>query len=965
MRKLKKHLFRYLPLIIGIITLFSVSSASAGVVDWAVDKAGEAAAFALGIDTTDNCTPPQAHTDCMFCPLFKILYNAGSYVAGKAHATFSADIGRVILIFLAVCLAMIVLKNLASMNAKDPGTLINDILRKTFVCIAIFIIVTKDYYNLMNITLVPVIQTAMDMVNIGYPVTTCSSSGGILGFDVNAGANPEAGLPQSIGTMIVCTAENIETKINLLFENGKWAWCLGTGPHRLLHILPHPIYIIDALFLYLGGIFFFVAYPWVLADAILQLGISMALFPFALAGYAFGGTKSYLPKVFNWILHSLFVFIFMAILMTCVLDYIANLLQAASAVVDPKVLFTDANSGVAFFGPNMAMVIFVLVIGWSYMPMTKELADNFSNGSGLSAAQKTGSQITNMMEKQTGKIAQKTADMAWEKGKSMGKSAMHMTSRHGANAFVSMFGKKDGSGNTVLNLGPVKFTRFKNADGSTYLQREFTSMTGRKHTMVSDEFMTIKSETTGGTGTQIKNTVTFKKEFAQKYLFNADGSVNMGTLNKLLDSPLAQNPAYRQAIMEQVAVLALKNKGKDIGKYYKSRTVTFDPNNPHKIMVEQIDNTGKKTTFSMDINQQTGQAAVSFVRQRDRNRIEQGAHAVNMGRKQIWRKAKIGAVAFGINSANKFNLGGGGEFNFLGTNYRLGTDADGNTYYERTTKKYLFWGADRIKTYSMDGTTKQKNFDSFAFALSVGRRKLGRELKIGLINNLIAFHGHQNIDGSYTFRNWLGTKYHAKVDANGKAYFEKERKQFFFFGSNLVDKYEVDGTTYMRDAVVEDKDIVDTVSRNPNVKTTHVDNPHSENYEIFFDNGVVSIDTTGARDASTGAITGEQTKFKYSAAAQAGHDNILAHTDNNQIVSENGTVSAHLGATLAHDPSTLNSLNLMHGLDNIAGVSNMGGNNMGDFIINNVLAEGRRRKTNKLRTSIGGNFFQNTGGGIP
>ncbi len=959
MRKSEKNLFSYLPLIVGIVVLFAATSAFADVVDWAVDKAGQAAAYALGIDSRDNCVPPQAHSSCMFCPLFKVLYNAGSYVAGKAHAVFATDIGRVIIIFLAVCLALIVLKNLASMNAKDPGMIVNDILKKVFVCIALFIIVTKDYYNLMNLTIVPVIKTGMDLADMAYTVPSCSSDGGILGFTSSAGATESSGLPASIGTMIVCTAENIEAKINLLFENGRWAWCLGTGPHRLLHIIPHPVYIIDALFLYLGGIFFFVAYPWVLADAILQLGIAMSLLPFAVAGYAFGGTKSYLPKVFSWILNSVFVFIFMAVLMMCILDYIANLLLASTAVVDPKVLFTDANSGIAFFGPNMVMLIFVLVIGWSYMPMTKELAENFAKGSGLSAAQQTGTQLTNAMEKQTGKIAEKTADMAWEKGKSMGKSAMHMASRHGANAFVSALGQKDANGNVVLNIGPVKFTRFKNADGSTYLQREFTSFTGRKHTMASDEFMTINSETTGGTGTQIKNTVTFKKEFAEKYLFNADGSINTGTLNKLLNSPLAQNPAYKQAIMEQVVVLALKKKGKDIGKYYKSRNVTFDPNNPNKITVEQIDNTGKKTTFSMDINMDTGQTAVSFSRQRDRNRFENAAHNLNVARKQVWRKAKIGTVNAGLNFMNnKLNLGGGGEFNFLGlAKYQLGTDANGNTYYERTTKKYLFFGAERIKTYSMDGTTKQKNFDKLAFDLTVGRRKLGRSLKIGLMNNLIAFHGHQNADGSYTFRNWLGTKYHAKVDVNGKAYFEKERKQFFFFGSNLVDKYEVDGTTYMRDSAIDEQYNVDTVSRAPQVKNKAVDNPYSENYEIFFDNGVVSIDTTGARDASTGAITGEQTRFNYSAAAQNGHDNILARDDNNQIVSETGAISANLGATLANDPSTLNALNLTYGMDNIAGVTSIGGTNMSDFVVNNFLAEGRRRKTNKLRTSFGSTFF--------
>ncbi|MCM1323644.1 MAG: type IV secretion system protein [Acetobacter sp.] len=839
MIKLRKYLFRYLPLIVGICFFFSASYAFAGIVDWAVGKAGETAAFILGIDGRDNCTPPQALTTCRFCPLFKILYNSGSYVAGKAYAIFSTDIGRVILTFLAVCLAIIVLKNLSSMNSKDSGTLLNDIFRKTFVCIAIFIIITQDYYNLMNITLIPVIKTGLDLASIGYPISSCSSAGGIQGFTSLAGANAEAGLPREIGEMIICTAENIESRINLLFENGEWAFCLGMGPHRLLHIIPHPVYLIDALFLYLGGIFFFVAYPWVLADAILQLGIAMALMPFAVAGYAFNGTKSYLGKVFGWILHSIFVFIFMAILMTCILDYIGNLLKAATAVVDPATLFTDANSGIAFFGPNMVMLIFILVIGWSYMPMTKELADSFSNGSGLSAAQSTGNKVTAMMEKQSGKIAEKTAGMMWDRGKSMGRSAMHIASRQGANAFVSAFGKTDATGNKELNLLGIKFTKVKNADGSTYLQRDFTSLTGRKHLMASDKYMTIKSESTGGTNTQVKNTVTFKKEFAEKYLFNADGSINKGSLDKLLSSPLAQNPEYKQAIMEQVAVQALKVRGKQIGTYYKSRNVTFDPNNPYNIVVEQFDNTGKKTTFSLNINQQTGQTAVSFMRTRDRNSIEQPVHDLNVGRKQAVRAEKIDNVVASAKLLNTLSFGL--------VKYTTSTDANGDAYYIRENKKFLFFGKKQKKIYTLSGTQKQ------------------------VINHL----------GSQT------------------------------------------------------------------IKTKNVDNPLSEEYEFYFDNGVVSVDTTGTRNSSTHQFGGEQTRIRYSEAAQAGHDTILGDNNSSQIVDENGNISARL-------QGDDNPLNLVYGMDNIAGITNIGGINMGDFIVNNLLAEGRRRKTNNLKTSLGG-----------
>lgn len=763
MKDMKINLQIFFPIIIGFVVVCFATSACAGVVDVVVDAAADVAAFALGIDTTDNCIPPQAHSGCLFCPLFKVLFNAGNYVADKSYRIFSSDLGKLVIIFTAVSLAIIILKNIASMTSQDPGTIINEILKKTFVCIVIFLIVTKDYHNVLNITLVPIIQTGLSFTNMVDSTAICSASAGGGGFMDTLGAGKNAGIPSSVGTMFLCAAQNIESKIYLLFENGNWAICLGTGPHRLFHILYHPVYIIDGIILYLGGIFFMVAYPWVLGDAILQMGISMALLPFAIAGYAFNGTKSYLPKVFNWILHSLFVFIFMAVLMTCVLTYIANSLTAATSVVDPKVLFTDPNTGIAFFGPNMIMIIFILVIGWSYMPMTKELAGTFSEGSsGLSAAQSFGTKLTDAVEKQADKVANKATDIAINTAKDTVKSTSLRARAIGRRSLIGMantFGTTNGLGGKTLKFGPITYSTMKDLQGKSFLKREWLNpINKRKHEMFSDKYVTVRREKDKN-GNLIKSKVEFKKDFLRKHLFTADGFVNMGAYNALMSSPLAQQPEIRKQILAAVAEQRLKALGKDIGTHFRSRTVTIDPNNPNKILVEQVDETGKKTIFSMEIHSQTGQIAVGLKQQRDHNRYE---------------------------------------------------------------KKLL-----------------------------------------------------------------------------------------------------------------------------PN------NNPFSEEYELFFDNGVIQTTTTGAHDPNTGLTRGEVTRTRVSPAAQKGHDSIRAQFDDHQVVGRNGAVSPLLGAMDPEDPTSPNPLNLEFGMSDFLGVSSINGKTVRDFFVKDILATGRNKEATKFDTDYG------------
>ncbi len=627
---------------------------------------------------TDSCPPPSTTTNhCVFCGMFKIIFNASSIIAEKSYTTFSSSLGSLVAIFLTVSIALIILKNLATMGSKEPGALLNEILVKAFICTCIFFIINNDYYSIINLTLTPIFEAGMEFVNSDTG-EECAFTGGLYGYSSNLSGSSGGGLPLSIGKIIVCSVAEIESKINMLFQFGTWGFCLGFGPRKILLVIPNLFYIIDGIILYIAGIFFMATYPWVLGDAILQFGIAMALAPFAVAGYAFNGTKNYLPKVFEIILNSLFVFMFMAILMNVVLGYIESLFMAILENSDsnPKVFFTSANEGIAFFGPNMLKLIFILVIGWAYMPSISELAGQFAKGAALSAMSSIGGEIKKGVDKHAGQIGQmglqsaqagvsKSAALAGRGMTKLGRRTMTAAARGGYVGFLNK-----------------TFTTSTNARGDEILQKEEKLFFGRKKTTSYDKYLKI-TQTESAHGNTKQSKATFEADFIKNHLFEKNGNLNVEALQTVLDGPLAQDPKFREAIMTEVAVQALRMKGKDIGENFSSRNVVFDPTT-NSISVVQQDHRGKATSFGLKVDMATGQIAMNYNKQTGTGNQVRG----------IRNKLRSRAT----NLLGKTTPTGGKTLSLPFIHWNMEYDASGNPILTKKTKNFIT-GKRKVKTY--------------------------------------------------------------------------------------------------------------------------------------------------------------------------------------------------------------------------------------------------------------------------
>jgi len=1007
----------------------------------------------------DCAVPVTTSRNCLFCDMFRVLFNAGSLVAGLAYETFHTAIGEIVVVFLAVSLALITLKNLASFGAKDTGAILNELFQKAFIGAVIYIIISREYYNVINLTLVPIFEAGLSFgLHSG---NSCPNAYDIRGFTTNASANSAntGGMPVVIGQMIVCAVEQVETKINALFEFSKWGFCLGTGPERILKIIPNPIYLIDSAMLYLAGVFLMVAYPWVMGDAVLQLGIAMAIAPFAVGGFAFSGTRSYLSKVFNWILHSLFVFMFMGILLFLLIDYIGELLQEYIAGGDPKQIFTDIN-GLAFYGSNMFRLLFVLVIAWAYMPTVTDLAGTFSEGSGLSAVANTGKAVTDQVEKKTRKAADWTANKAENAAGGMLKSAARGTrymGRIGALGAVRTFGFKNSAGDKTYKMFGRTYTAKKNADGSRFLERQWVNaVNGRTHTMASDAYSTIKIERDAN-GNVVRRDVNFKQSFLEEHLLNKEGTLNVQAMQALLSSPLAQNPEYKKALMEGIAVKLVKQQGGEVGNYFRTRNVKFDPNDPGKIQIEQVDQTGLRTTFEMNTDLSNGKFAVSYLQENDPNRFDNAAHNAKIGAKTIARNTKIKSMKKIIKTLGVDD--GTGRTQKMHTGFATWTAhtdvATGETLYTQEYRKYWLFGKKIKKTYRTDGTERE-----IFSKKGQQRRDKQNDLRLKMADKVAG--GTANADGGFK-KNHLWYTYESHIDsATGETYYTRHRRWSFGEKDTVEQRYYQDKTETVvrerdetankrgaqqnkkRDAIrdkilysshlpnatgghiheglfttyeshvsgtdtyyskshrtlsgktkttyyYKDKTVTEFKDRNGTILKSEVQkidtqpkvhSSKTKNVNEFGDSHIVThkdldgnIKKTDQRTGETieqekfrGKYTGfiyngkvkanirgkktegdlfkgqartadEVTTFNYSDEVQAKHDHIISDLDGNQVVEADGTIA--------------NDVNdLLDGMDSFAGLDNVNGIPMKDFIKDKMLAEGRRRRTNKLHTNI-------------
>lgn len=552
---------------------------------------------------------------CIFCDIFRILFNTASTMAKAAYDTLVSGVINLVIVGTALWIAMTILSYISSFETKDPRNLAKILLNQGFIVIVVIIILSAGSNDFMSLILEPIFNTGMELGKLaisGDGGVTCNpdSTGGILS------ASDGGGLPPSMGVNILCLIDAIQGKILDIMAVGSSSICIAFYIKSWHHIVifPHFGYLITGLLLWIGALLLLIIYPWLLVDALLQICVAVVLLPVAIGGYAFKTTRQmFVGKVWGTFLNAMFSFMFLSIVIAILIKALddvtadafdRSLVSTGDSGSAYEAIITGAKS-IAWWTINLLKLVFIMLLGWAVLGEANKFAGRFSNGistggigsqvgtlaaSGargvankaggvaLSAAQKGGSMVKETVSEKYNdlKMANQNRKMrnrmeqAAEKGVDNGNGTMSYRNRWGRKFTVN----KDGSGYSYKNLRGQTITKTTstNENGKKVINITTTKKNGESTTVSNDGY--IKSTVVKDKSGKITQQKTEMMAAAGKHLINKDGSVNQIALNNIMQNSGQDAETVKLAVMEQMIKERFAGlQVPDMSRSFRSRTL--------------------------------------------------------------------------------------------------------------------------------------------------------------------------------------------------------------------------------------------------------------------------------------------------------------------------------------------------------------------------------------------------------
>ena len=352
---------------------------------------------------------------CVFCNLFKIMYNSASDIALNANNRLAAPSKSLVIIGFLIWMAIYFLKQIGTFNATSTGEMLKGLLFQGFRVAVVVIILSNAIPQVMNLTLNPVMQTGFNFVQNLSAFSVCDDSldymQNIKGFEDSYSAeNADGGLPKNVGKAIICSMKNLEDATGTLMALGDYSICLAHTKHTIKGVIPSLGYLSTGWFLWIVGAILLMAFPWCLIDCVLQLCIAAALVPCAIAAFAFKITEKYIKIIWSFFMNAMFNFVFMALIVYIINSHLKDwigLSKLSQAELDEhEDIFISGGiidmlggqfEGLAWWGIGAIKLLAMCFFCWTFFDEAAAMAKKFADSPGLGGSKGIGRMVGGTM----------------------------------------------------------------------------------------------------------------------------------------------------------------------------------------------------------------------------------------------------------------------------------------------------------------------------------------------------------------------------------------------------------------------------------------------------------------------------------------------------------------------------------------------------------------------------------------
>lgn len=550
---------------------------------------------------------------CIFCDVFKILFNTASDIAKKSFQALADGVSKLILVGLAIWLSANTIKYVSAMEQKEPKTFIKEILNQIFIVLLVYIFLKSDSATFFGLAMEPIFNTGMKLAQMATGSSSCSD---------NFGITTSGGLPASMGINILCTIKSIQGEILDIMALGSTSMCVGffVEAYWGIPIFPHLGYVIVGLLLWIAALLLMIIYPFLLIDSVLQLSVACALLPAAVGSYAFKITRKYVGKIWETFLNCMFTFVFLSIIIF-ILTYALKNIVGETFDAGLKNAGIDSDYSIildklAWWGTTFLELIFVMILGWAVLGEAKTFAGSFAGSVGV-GKESIGSNVGGLAMSGVKAVGKPVVQGA---GKAIGRGATAVgrtTSEKLNNARVgfqawriknSSKAQTDSDGNisvTSKNMFGRQVTRVLSTDasGKQSISKTKTKGNGKSTTSKTDAFMSVK-EKRDSNGNVISRETEMKAAGA-KYLINKDGSFNQVAINALKNNSQHDSNVVNEAILNQMLKERMSGiEGANLNGSFKERSIrSFKNDKGHDVFeVSQLNKDGSINNFRLSMS---------------------------------------------------------------------------------------------------------------------------------------------------------------------------------------------------------------------------------------------------------------------------------------------------------------------------------------------------------------------------
>lgn len=299
---------------------------------------------------TRGCVPLPAKLaesrSCIYCPLFKTIFNAAQSMSTKAYDKLAGPLANVMLIGFAIVIAFMVLKNVSSFTKQDAPKFVTELLVNMFK-------VLVAYYMLKNANIVygyivgPVLKAGFEfgssllfaenkyLAACDVSKTLQNVSNGVMPAYLYTNLDcfiravqAEVAVPQSVGSSLMCVARNAGKE--------------SIGPVR--NVLWDFGMMFQGFAIWVMGWIISLAFAFYLIDATIQLGIIGALMPFLIACWPFKATRNYTSKGWGIFMNTFFVYVFMGLIVSINVELLGQGLTGSKGGFDAIMKALNGNN---------------------------------------------------------------------------------------------------------------------------------------------------------------------------------------------------------------------------------------------------------------------------------------------------------------------------------------------------------------------------------------------------------------------------------------------------------------------------------------------------------------------------------------------------------------------------------------------------------------------------------------------